>query len=121
MTKPFEISRLRLYSKLSARGRYAGIPKGEDLLREILDVTGGRGVRPYRNPCGGWLELEEFRQYFPSILRNYADGVPADCVAASLGMEDDLALYNALEGKSVAREYDERHDRNLDAHLPRIL
>ena len=117
MAKTFEISRLRLYSKLSARGRYAGIPKSEDLWREILDATGGRGVRPYRNPCGGWLELEEFRQYFPPILRNYADGVPADCVAASLGFADDLALYDALEGKRVVREYDERHDRNLDAFM----
>lgn len=117
MPKSNEISRLRLYAKLSSRGRYTGIPRGEDLWREILDATGGRGVRPYRNPCGGWLELEEFRQYFPKILRNYQDGVPADCVAASLGMEDDLALYNALEGKRVVREYDERHDQNLDAFL----
>jgi len=102
MPKPFEISRLRLYSKLSARGRYAGLPKGESLWRDILDVTGGRGIRPYRNPCGpGWVQLDEFRRSVPKLLRNYSDGVPADCVAASLGMEDDRDLYRALEGETV--------------------
>ena len=115
MPKSNEISRLRLYAKLSARGRYAGIPRGENLWREILDATGGRGVRPYRNPLGGWLELTEFRLYFPPILRNYEDGVAPDCVAASLGFEDDQALYAALEGKQAFREEDDWYIRHPDS------
>jgi len=117
MPKPFDDSRLHLYALLSAKGRYAGLPKGETLWREVLDETGGRGIRPFRNPCGGWLELEEFRQHVPRLLRNYASGVPPDCVAASLGMKDSQALYDALDGEWVAREYGERHERNLDAFL----
>ena len=102
MAKTNEISRLRLYSKLSARGRYAGIPKYKNLWRQILDVTGGRGIRPYRNPCGpGWVQLDEFRWAVPKLLRNYADGVAPDCVAASLGMADDRDLYRALLGETV--------------------
>ena len=102
MPKPRNFNRLHLYALLSARGRYAGLPRGESLWRDILDVTGGRGIRPFRNPCGsGWVQLEEFQRSVPKLLRNYTDGVAPDCVAASLGMADDRDLYRALEGESV--------------------
>jgi len=115
MPKPFDDSRLRLYDRLSGMGRYAGVPKGNILWTAILDETGGRGIRPFRHPIRGWLELEEFRQHVPRLLRNYSDGVPPDVVAASLGMENSQALYDALDGQWVPREHDGDEERNLNA------
>jgi hypothetical protein len=112
-----EITKLRLYDRLSARGRYAGLPKDAELWRRVLDVTAGPGIRPFRNPCGGWQELYEFRHHVPILLRNYDDGVPPDCVATSLGFEYNQDLYDALDDYEQSRNYRDRNERNLDALL----
>ena len=117
MAKSPEIIKLHLYDRLSGQGRYAGLPKDAELWRRILDVTGGRGIRPFRHPCGGWQELPEFRLHVPVLLRNYGDGYAPDCVATMLGFEYNQDLYDALDQYEDYRNYRDRHERNLDALL----
>jgi len=93
----FTLPQLEVYRKLREKGRYGLVPNDAEIWRMILDETGGRGLRPFRAPGGGWLELEEFQSHVPPILRNYDDGEAPDCVATSLGMETSQELYNALD------------------------
>lgn len=92
------------YAKLRRGGRYNGLPKAASFWKAVLDATCGLGIRPYRDPRGGWTELEEFRTAVPNLLRNYKDGVPPDEVAQNMKLEGgDKELYEKLRADLGAR------------------
>jgi hypothetical protein len=98
------LAQLRLYARLSRRGRFQGCPKDERLWLEILEVTDGKGLRPDRRPAGlggGWKGLDEFLDAVPPLLRNYKTGRTLDDVAQLLGMRDEHKLTEAL--RAIAR------------------
>jgi len=108
-------AQLRLYARLSSRGRFQGCPKDENLWRRILEKTSGKGIRPYRRPGGGWLELEEFQNVVPPLLRNYESGLALDKVAQLLGLESDSDLMRDLANAAFCRWH---HQGRRSEHEP---
>ena len=112
-------AQLRLYARLSSRGRFQGVPRDEDLWLRILEVTNGRGLRPDRRPVGqggGFYGLVEFLDV-PPLLRNYKDGLTLDDVAQMLGMESDTVLLRDLAAAARnrwANHYGRRKDEPID-------
>jgi len=109
-------ARVLLYATLSKNGRFHGLPKNApSSWRRVLEATSGLGIRPYKDPFNGWLELEEFKAHVPTLLRNYSYGYAPDIVAQLLGYETDQELYAALElpvvvEKSEADYYEDLAD-----------
>jgi hypothetical protein len=103
---------------------YPFMPKNApDLWRRVMDVTEGKGVRPYRGLFGGFVELEEYRSNVPRCLRRM-EGFAPDEVAAMMGLADDKALYEELFWLERQPEVDipeyiqEREDSCLKAKRP---
>lgn len=107
-------NRLLFFQTLSKKGRFHGIPKAApSSWHLVLDVTSGLGIRPFKDPFNGWLELEEFKSHVPTLLRNYKYGYAPDLVAQLCGFETDKELYVALElpvnpGMSEADFYEDQ-------------
>lgn len=86
----------------AAKGKQTGYPffpkDAPQVWRDVYDVTGGQGIRPFKDPVvkGKFLELEEYRSGVPKQLRR-KNGLPPDEVADMLGFESSKELYNALE------------------------
>jgi len=104
-TEEKRLARERRYQVLREKGRFHGIPKrAPSSWRDVLEATSGRGIQPYKNPFGGWLEIEEFKDHVPILLRNYKAGFAPDLVAQLCGLETDRELFEALESSRVPQK-----------------
>lgn len=112
---------LAVYERLRAGGRYNGLPKAATFWKEVLDATSGHGIRPYRDPSGDWLELEEFLGAVPPLLRNYKTGDPPDLVAQMLHLEGgDEELYEKLrqdENAQTPEEFERMVEEDAEISL----
>jgi len=77
-----------------------GIPKDAENWRAVWDVTGGRGVAPYKDASGKFIELEEYQNMIPKQLRRKDSPYAPDKVAQLLKLEEgDRGLYEFLRHK----------------------
>jgi len=111
-------ARMLLYQTLSEKGRFHGIPKmAPSTWRQVLEVTSGLGIRPFKDPFNGWLELKEFKSHVPTLLRNYGYGYAPDLVAQLCGFETHQELYDALDLPMVAEKSEADYYQDLaDTH-----
>lgn len=81
--------------------QYAFFPKdAPQIWYDVMDVTSGKGIRPFKDAAGKFIEYEEYKSNVPKQLRK-KQGLPPDEVADMLGLEDSQALYRELQGKRV--------------------
>jgi len=117
-----QIAEEKKREKKEIRKLYLFIPKdAPSSWREVMEVTGGKGICPNRGPFGGFIELEEYRSNVPRCLRRMKKGFRPDEVAAMMGLEDDKALYEELEWNrripkvDIPEHIQEREDSLLKA------
>jgi len=81
---------------------YRFIPKdAPQIWFDVMDVTSGKGIRPYKDGFGKPIELEEYYANIPKPLRRPKEGFAPDIVAQALKLEGgDKELYEKL---SLAR------------------
>ncbi len=82
--------------------KYPFFPKdAPGIWYDIMDATSGKGIRPFKDARGKFIEYEEYKSNVPKQLRK-KQGLPPDEVADMLGLEDSQALYRELQGKAVS-------------------
>lgn len=95
--------RLPVKEKIKVR-TYPFFPKdAPELWLDIMDVTSGLGIRPFKNSeTGEFIEYEEYKYTVPKCLRRKA-GYPLDEVADLLGFEGVNELMSELGRVNLSR------------------
>lgn len=125
---PDELPAVEKKEAVEPRTKYPFFPAdAPQIWRDVMDMTSGRGVRPFIDKTTGKpVEYEEYKFGIPKELKR-KEGFPPDEVAQLLGLEDSKALYKALErGEPMAKiseedYYESEAERYEESEMDREL
>lgn len=96
--------------------KYPFFPKdAPQVWYDVWDATSGRGIRPFKDPAGKFIELEEYRSGVPKQLRRKDSPYAPDEVADLLRLEDSQQLYRTLRFTEDMREIMKPRDWEAEA------